>query len=96
MLRRELERAAAKSDDKAIQRACSEIEGLRWRVLGSRIGFGGRYSIPCVKLALHLSTWRKRKNLSLRGNPQFLVEMVKSCGKLCAIYGNFSPKIRLN
>jgi molecular chaperone DnaK len=33
MLRRELERAATKSDDKAIQRARSEIEGLRWRVL---------------------------------------------------------------
>ena len=33
MLRRELERAASKGDDKAIQRACAEIEALRWRVL---------------------------------------------------------------
>ena len=33
MLRRELERAASKGDDKAIQRVCGEIEGLRWRVL---------------------------------------------------------------
>jgi molecular chaperone DnaK len=33
MLRRELERAASKSDDKAVQRTCKEIDGLRWRVL---------------------------------------------------------------
>ena len=33
MLRRELERAASKGDDKAIQRICGEIDGLRWRVL---------------------------------------------------------------
>jgi molecular chaperone DnaK len=33
MLRRELERAAAKSDDKAIRRVCDEIDGLRWRAL---------------------------------------------------------------
>jgi molecular chaperone DnaK len=39
MLRRELERAAAKSDDKTVQRACSEIEGLRWRVLGKQNWF---------------------------------------------------------
>ena len=39
MLRRELERAAAKGDDKAIQRACSEIEGLRWRVIMKQAWF---------------------------------------------------------
>jgi molecular chaperone DnaK len=39
MLRRELERAAAKGDNKAVQRACSEIEGLRWRVLGKQVWF---------------------------------------------------------
>jgi molecular chaperone DnaK len=33
MLRRELERATSKGDDKAIQRVCAEIDGLRWRVL---------------------------------------------------------------
>jgi molecular chaperone DnaK len=33
MLRRELERAASKGDAKAIQRASTEIESLRWRVL---------------------------------------------------------------
>jgi len=33
MLRRELERAASKGDGKAIQRATTEIEALRWRVL---------------------------------------------------------------
>lgn len=33
MLRRELERAASKGDDKAVQRATEEIDGLRWRVL---------------------------------------------------------------
>jgi len=33
VLRRELERAASKGDDKAIQRVCGEIEALRWRVL---------------------------------------------------------------
>jgi hypothetical protein len=33
MLRRELERAASKRDDKAVQRVCEEIGGLRWRVL---------------------------------------------------------------
>ncbi len=33
MLRRELERAASKGDNKAIQRASAEIEALRWRVL---------------------------------------------------------------
>jgi len=39
MLRRELERAAAKGDDRAVERACSEIEGLRWRVLGKQDWF---------------------------------------------------------
>src|ERR1700688_2607002 len=39
MLRRELERAAAKGDEKAIQRACSEIEGMRWRVLMKQAWF---------------------------------------------------------
>ena len=33
MLRRELERAALKNDDKAVQRVRAEVEGLRWRVL---------------------------------------------------------------
>ena len=33
MLRRELERATSKGGDKAIQRVCGEIDGLRWRVL---------------------------------------------------------------
>jgi molecular chaperone DnaK len=33
MLRRELERGASKGDDKAVQRVCGEIDGLRWRVL---------------------------------------------------------------
>jgi hypothetical protein len=33
MLRRELERAASKADDKATQRICGEIDGFRWRVL---------------------------------------------------------------
>jgi molecular chaperone DnaK len=33
MLRREIERAATKGDEKAIQRASEEIDGLRWRVL---------------------------------------------------------------
>ena len=33
MLHRELERAASKGDDKAVQRVCAEIDGLRWRVL---------------------------------------------------------------
>jgi molecular chaperone DnaK (HSP70) len=33
MLRRELERAISKSDDKTVQRVCAEVEGLRWRVL---------------------------------------------------------------
>jgi hypothetical protein len=39
MLRRELERAAAKGDDKAVQRVCSEIDVLRWRVLGKQDWF---------------------------------------------------------
>lgn len=39
LLRRELERAAGKEDDKAIRRTCSEIEGLRWRVLGKQDWF---------------------------------------------------------
>jgi molecular chaperone DnaK len=33
MLKRELERAASKGDNKSIQRATEEIEALRWRVL---------------------------------------------------------------
>jgi len=33
MLRRELERVTSKGDTKAVQRACGEITGLRWRVL---------------------------------------------------------------
>ncbi len=33
MLRRELERAGTKGDEKTIQRLCAEIDALRWRVL---------------------------------------------------------------
>jgi hypothetical protein len=33
MLRREFERAGTKGDEKAFQRVCGEIDGLRWRVL---------------------------------------------------------------
>ena len=33
MLRRELERAASRGDDIVIQRVCTEMDGLRWRVL---------------------------------------------------------------
>ncbi|MBU1207205.1 MAG: Hsp70 family protein [Proteobacteria bacterium] len=33
MLRRELERATSKGDDKGVQRVCKEIDDLRWRVL---------------------------------------------------------------
>jgi molecular chaperone DnaK len=33
MLRRELERAGSKADDKAIQRVCGELDAFRWRVL---------------------------------------------------------------
>jgi molecular chaperone DnaK len=39
MLHRELERAGAKNDDNAIKRACAEIDGLRWRVLGKHDWF---------------------------------------------------------
>lgn len=33
MLRREFERTIAKGDEKAVQRVCAEINGLRWRIL---------------------------------------------------------------
>lgn len=39
MLRRELDRAVTKGDNRAAQRACGEIEGLRWRVLGKQDWF---------------------------------------------------------
>ena len=39
MLQRELERSVTKSDNRAAQRACDEMEGLRWRVLGKQDWF---------------------------------------------------------
>jgi len=39
MLRRELDRAITKGDNRAAQRACDEIDGLRWRVLGKQDWF---------------------------------------------------------
>jgi len=39
LLRRELEKAVEKNNDKAMERACSEIIGLRWRVLGKQDWF---------------------------------------------------------
>jgi molecular chaperone DnaK len=39
LLRRELDRAITKGDNRAAQRACDEIEGLRWRVLGKQDWF---------------------------------------------------------
>jgi molecular chaperone DnaK len=39
LLLRELERSTIKKDDKAVQRICEEIDGLRWRVLGKQEWF---------------------------------------------------------
>ncbi|MCX7313737.1 MAG: Hsp70 family protein [Alphaproteobacteria bacterium] len=39
MLRRELERALSKSDNRATQRICEEIDSLRWRVLANQDWF---------------------------------------------------------
>jgi molecular chaperone DnaK len=39
MLRRELESALTRGDDKRAQRSCEEIEGLYWRVLGKQDWF---------------------------------------------------------
>jgi molecular chaperone DnaK len=89
MLRRELERAAAKSDDKAVQRACSEIEGLRWRVLGKQDWFWreifdslSQTGTPFIDLAEAQKLFAKGQSAISSGDGEVLREVVRDLWKL--------------
>jgi molecular chaperone DnaK len=89
MLRRELERAAAKSDDKAVQRACSEIEGLRWRVLGKQDWFWREIfdslrqaDTPFIDVAEAQKLFAKGQSAVSSGDGDVLREVVRELWKL--------------
>ena len=89
MLRRELERAAAKSDDKAVQRACSEIEGLRWRVLGKQDWFWREIfdslrqaDTPFIDMAEAQKLFAKGQSAVSSGDGDILREVVRELWKI--------------
>jgi molecular chaperone DnaK len=89
MLRRELERAAAKSDDKAVQRACGEIEGLRWRVLGKQDWFWREIfdslrqaDTPFIDMAEAQKLFSKGQSAVSSGNGDILREVVRELWKI--------------
>ncbi len=89
MLRRELERSASKSDDKAAQRVCSEIEGLRWRVLGKQDWFWREIfdslrqaATPFVDVAEAQKLFAKGQSAVSSGDGETLREVVRALWKL--------------
>jgi molecular chaperone DnaK len=89
MLRRELERAGAKGDDKAVQRACSEIEGLRWRVLGKQNWFWREIfdslrqpDTLFIDAAEAQKLFTKGQSAVARGDGEVLREVVRGLWKL--------------
>ena len=93
MLRREFERTGSKGDEKAFQRVCEEIDGLRWRVLYRHDWFwreifdsfrqpGVPFIDACGSTAPH----------SPRAKPRSLRETATDCERWSAPFGNFNPK----
>ena len=89
MLRRELERAAAKGDDKAVQRVCSEIEGLRWRVLGKQDWFWREIfdslrqaDTPFIDMAEAQKLFAKGQSAVSSGDGEVLRQVVRDLWKL--------------
>jgi molecular chaperone DnaK len=89
ILRRELERAAAKGDDKAVQRACSEIEGLRWRVLGKQDWFWRQIfdslrqaDTPFIDMAEAQRLFAKGQSAVSSGDGEALRQVVRDLWKL--------------
>jgi len=89
MLRRELERATSKGDDKAIQRVCGEIEGLRWRVLFKHDWFWREIfdslrqpDTPFVDLAEARSLIARGQTAVSNGDGEGLREIVRALWKL--------------
>jgi hypothetical protein len=88
MLRRELERAVAKGDNKAVQRACSEIEGLRWRVLGKQDWFWREIfdslrqaDTPFIDMAEAQKLFANGQSAISSGNGEVLREVVRDLWK---------------
>ena len=80
---------AAKSDDKAVQRACSEIECLRWRVLGKQNWFWreifdslGQTGTPFIDLAEAQKLFAKGQSAISSGDGEVLREVVRDLWKL--------------
>jgi hypothetical protein len=89
MLRRELERAAAKGDDKAAQRACGEIEDLRWRVLGKQDWFWRgifdslrHADTPFIDMAEAQKLFAKGQSAISSGDGEVLRQVVRDLWKL--------------
>jgi molecular chaperone DnaK len=89
MLRRELERAGAKGDDKAIQRICGEIDALRWRVLFKHDWFWKEmFNSLCDPGTPYLDAIEARRTIATgqaavsAGNSDGLREVVRALWKL--------------
>ena len=89
MLRREIERATTKGDEKSIQRAIEEIEGLRWRVLFKHDWFWKEVfdslcqpNAPYVDLAESQRLIKAGKDAVSSGNGNGLKEVVRALWKL--------------
>jgi molecular chaperone DnaK len=89
MLRRQVERAATKSDDKAVQRVCSEIEGLRWRVLGKQDWFWAEIfdslrqaDTPFINVAEAKKLIAKGQSAVSSGDGETLREVVRALWQL--------------
>jgi molecular chaperone DnaK len=89
MLRRELERSTAKNDDKAIQRVCGEIEGLRWRALGKHDWFWRelfdslrQVGTPFIDMTEAQDLIAKGQSAVSNGDGETLREVVRALWKL--------------
>lgn len=92
MLKRELERAVSKEDNKGFKRAVDEIEGLHWRVLFRHDWFW-REIFDTLSLGSPMWIRQRRNPLLHREMPLSQQEMARHYRRLCAVFGNFSLRM---
>lgn len=89
MLRRELDRLGGRGDDKAVERVCTEILALRWRVLATQDWFWRdifnslrQSDIPFVDVAESQRLIARGQIAVTSGNGEALREVVRALWKL--------------
>ncbi len=89
LLRRELERVAERGDERAIQRVCEEIEGLRWHVLSKHDWFWreifdalSKPGVPFVDAIEAQQLLEKGHTARRRGDGESLREVVRALWNL--------------